>query len=202
MERLRASQQVYIERAIESLKKMDEKRRATAPSVISQFNKGDLVLCEQGTTFRRGPESKLLPLLAGPFEITNKERDIYTLRNLITNKFREVHIGKLHGYCNNEEYTTLESAAITDYADMYLIDHIVSAHPKNLMGKGMKLRNLKFLVRWLGYGPESDTWQSWGTLRKTPQIRSFLERHTKRAYLDLVNRLPSLTDGEESQEEI
>jgi hypothetical protein len=183
---------------------MDEKRRATAPSIISQFDIGDLVLCEQGTTFRRGPESKLLPLLAGPFEITNKEGDIYTLRNLITNKFREVHIGKLHGYCKDEEYTTLESAAITDYAGMYLIDHIVSAHPKNLMGKGMKLRNLKFLVRWLGYGPESDTWQSWGTLRNTPQIRSFLERHTKRAYLDLVNRLPSLTDleGEESQEEM
>ena len=72
------------------------------------------------------------------------------------------------------------------------------------MGKGMKLRNLKFLVRWLGYGPESDTWQSWGTLRNTPQIRSFLEKHTKKAYLDLVNRLPSLTDieGEESQEEV
>ena len=119
LERLRTSQQIYIERAIESLKKMDEKRRATAPSIISQFDIGDLVLCEQGTTFRRGPESKLLPLLAGPFEITNKERDIYTLRNLITNKFREVHIGKLHGYCNNEEDTTLESAAITDYADMY-----------------------------------------------------------------------------------
>jgi hypothetical protein len=191
LRRLKTSQQFYIE-------------RASAPSVISQFNNGDLVLCEQGTSFRRGPESKLLPLLAGPFEITNKEGDIYTIRNLITNKFRDTHIGKLHGYCKDREHTTLESAAITDYADMYLIDHIVTAHPKNLMGKGMKLRNLKFLVRWLGYGPESDTWQSWGTLRNTPQIRSFLEKHTKKAYLDLVNHLPSLTDieGEESQEEV
>ncbi len=76
MERLRISQQVYIDRAIESLKKMNEKRRASAPSAISQFNKGDLVLCKQGTSFRRGPESKLLPLFAGPLKITNKKGDI------------------------------------------------------------------------------------------------------------------------------
>ena len=203
LERLRTSQQFYIDRAIESLKKMDEKRRASAPALISQFKNGDLVLSEQGTSFRRGPDSKLLPLLAGPFEITNREGDIYTLRNVITNKSRDTHVGKLHPYCALGKEPNLESAAITDYADMYLIDRIVSAHPKNVLGKGLSLRNLKFLVRWIGYGAESDTWQSWGTLRKTPQLRAFLEKNPKKSYNSLAKSLPLLEDSniEDIQEE-
>jgi hypothetical protein len=78
---------------------------------------------------------------------------------------------------------------------MYLIDHIVSAHPKNKL-KG-KLRDLQFLVRWEGYTQESDTWQSWGTLRKNPRLRHFLENHSKQQYKNLVKDLPLLETEEE-----
>ena len=112
-------------------------------------------------------------------------------------------MGKLHPYCALGEEPNLESAAITDYADIYLIDRIVSAHPKNVLGKGLSLRNLKFLVRWIGYGAESDTWQSWGTLRKTPQLRAFLEKNPKQSYNSLAKSLPLLEDpnSEDIQEE-
>ena len=65
---------------------------------------------------------------------------------------------------------------------MYIGDHIVDAHPKNKIIGKIKLRDLKFLVRWLGYGKESDTWQTWGTLRKNPILKIFLEQHAKKAY--------------------
>ena len=180
LERLRSSQQIYIDNAIKSLSDMDKKRRALAPVKTSSFNVGDLVLIEQGISFRRGPESKLLHLLAGPFEVMKRDKDIYTLRNVILNKLREIHLGKIHSYNRDDNHTSLESAAISDYADMYIIDHIVSAHPKNVMGKSVKIRNLKFKVRWVGYGSEGDTYQAWGTLKKTPQLRSFIENHPKK----------------------
>jgi hypothetical protein len=84
---------------------------------------------------------------------------------------------------------------------MYIIDHIVSAHPKNVMGKSVKVRNLKFKVRWVGYGSEGDTYQAWGTLKKTPQLRSFLENHLKKGYKELSKYLPQLegSDDEEIQ---
>ena len=40
---------------------MDDKKRSRAPTDITIFKVGDLVLSEQGSSFRRGPESKLHP---------------------------------------------------------------------------------------------------------------------------------------------
>ena len=95
------------------------------------------------------------------------------MRNSITNKVRDIHVSKLHRYRREEPKQTIESAAITDYADMYIVDHIVTAHPKNKIIGKIKLRDLQFLVRWLGYTEESDTWQTWGTLRKNPRLKIF-----------------------------
>ena len=202
LERLKSAQKIYIERAIESLTEMDEKKRSRAPTDITIFKIGDLVLSEQGSSFRRGPESKLLPLLAGPFEVIKKEKDIYSLRNTITNKVRDIHVSKLHSYRLEEPRHTIESAAITDYADMYIVDHIVDAHPRNKIIGNIKLRDLKFLVRWLGYGKQSDTWQTWGTLRKNPLLKIFLEQHAEKAYNNMVKELPLLENQEEEGVEI
>jgi hypothetical protein len=102
---------------------------------------------------------------------------------------------------DDNKHTSLESAAITDYADMYIIDHIVKVHPKNFMGKSVKISNLKFKVRWVGYGAEGDTYQAWGTLRKTPQFRAFIENHPNKGYRELSKYLPQLegSDDEETQ---
>ena len=63
---------------------------------MTHYEAGTLVLCEQVTAFRRGPEHKLLPYLSGPFEVMTSEGDIYTIRNIITNKLRKLHIANLH----------------------------------------------------------------------------------------------------------
>ncbi len=110
---------------------MDERHRAQMPDNTSKIEIRDLVLVEQGSGFRRGPESKLLPLLAGPFEVNGADKVIYTLRNVITNKLREVRIANLHRYVEEESSMTPEAAAITDYAGMYLVDHVVKEHPRN-----------------------------------------------------------------------
>ena len=72
---------------------------------------------------------------------------------------------------------------------------------KGFYGK-FKLRDLKFLVRWQGYEKESDTWQAWGTLRKNPKLKVFLEGHAKKAYNNLVAELPPLDLIEEEVDEI
>ena len=124
------------------------------------------------------------------------------MRNSITNKVRDIHVSKLHRYRLEEPKKTIESAAITDYADMYIVDHIVTAHPKNKIIGKIKLRDLQFLVRWLGYTEECDTWQTWGTLRKNPLLKFFLESHTKKAYNNLIKELPLLENLEEEGVEI
>ena len=53
------------------------------------------------------------------------------------------------------------------------------------------------MVRWLGYDEKFDTWETWNTLRKVPQLRTFLEEHPLKKYKDLVKDLPEL-EGEEA----
>jgi hypothetical protein len=201
IDRLKTTQQRYIERAVESLTEMDRKRRESYPKETSNFEIGALVLSEQGSSFRRGPESKLLPLLAGPFEVIKVKDDIYTVKNGITGKLRDIHLSKLHPYTLNEENMTQESAAITDYTEMYLIEKTVSEQKSNKIKGKVKLRDLKFLVKWVGYPEEHNTWQTWGTLRKSPQFRTFLETHKKKEYNRFVKELPTLDDEEEERVE-
>ena len=70
------------------------------------------------------------------------------------------------------------------------------------MGKSVKIRNLKFKVRWVGYGSEGDTYQAWGTLKKTPQLRSFIENHPKKGYKELSKYLPQLEGSDDEEIEI
>ena len=72
----------------------------------------------------------------------------------------------------------------------------MSADPANQVQK-KKLRDLRFLVRWLGYSDKSDTWESWTTLSKVPQLKTFLENHPLRKYRDLVKEIPELEGVEE-----
>jgi hypothetical protein len=94
-----------------------------------------------------------------------------------------------------------KEAAITDYAEIYLIEKVFSAHARNKMKGKIALRNLKFLVKWVGYPEEVNTWQTWGTLRKSPQFKIFLEEHKKKEYNKLVKELPALEEEEDEEDE-
>jgi hypothetical protein len=74
---------------------MDDLHRSATPVGTTRYATGSLVLSEQGTAFRRGPERKLLPFLSGPFEVISSEGDTYTIRNIVTNKLRNLHISNL-----------------------------------------------------------------------------------------------------------
>jgi len=200
IKRLKDRQKWYIEKAVASLVAGDELHRATNPKVTTSYEVGSLVLCEQGTSFRRGPEHKLLPFLAGPFEVMAAEGDTYTIRNLITNKLRSLHVANLHPYVDDGYQLPPEFAAVADMAGTYLVDHIVRCDPANQVQK-KKLRDLRFLVRWLGYEEKFDTWETWSTLKKTPQFRTFLEAHTLKKYRELVKELPLLDSVEEDNED-
>ena len=68
IDRLKERQRWYVEKAVASLKAMDDLHRSAAPVVTTRYETGSLVLSEQGTAFRRGPEHKLLPFCRVPLK--------------------------------------------------------------------------------------------------------------------------------------
>ena len=107
------------------------------------------------------------------------EGDTYTIRNIITNKLRHLHISNLHPYTDDGNHLPPVFAAVSDMGGFYLVDHVIRADPANHVKK-KKLRDLRFLVRWLGYSEKFDTWETWTTLLRVPQLRTFLENHPLR----------------------
>ena len=83
---------------------------------MTRYETGSLVLSEQGTAFRRGPEHKLLPFLSGPFEVISSEGDTYTIRNIVTNKLQNLHISNLHPYTDDGYHLPPVFAAVSDMA--------------------------------------------------------------------------------------
>ena len=179
---------------------MDDHNRLSNQEEVTHYEAGTLVLCEQGTAFRRGPEHKLLPYLSGPFEVMTSEGDIYTIRNIITNKLRKLHIANLHPYTDDGNHVPPVFAAVSDMGGFYLVDHVIRLDPANHVKK-KKLRDLRFLVRWLGYTEQFDTWETWTTLLRVPQLRTFLETHPLKKYRDLVTDLPNLEGDANNEEE-
>ena len=64
--------------------------------------------------------------------------------------------------------------AMRDIPDVFLIEDILS-HKGNWKRK----QSLEFKVRWAGYGPKEDTWESYSTLRDSEVLHKYLRINQK-----------------------
>ena len=127
------------------------------------------------------PEGKTRPKANmpndGPFQVQNKLGDIYTLENLITGKLFDTHISALRPF-NYDPLRVIPKEIATQNAQEFHIDRIL-AH------KGNKNRRpqMQFLVRWLGYSEEYDTWEPYQGLRDTEQLIAYLNTHKLKKFI-------------------
>ena len=149
-----------------------EERAIATPTV---FANGTYVLSEHiHNPLRRGPKSKLLPFLKGPRLVKSHDNeDMYVLQDLVTSASEKVHISKLRPFLYDERTLTPLQAAITDEFDEFI--------PETCLGMRGDIRgsrkNLEFKIRWAGYGPENDTWESWENVRGNRVVYDYLFNH-------------------------
>ena len=128
---IKRARKVAIEVAKEHLLSRDMKHMLKAPTRLDFFEEGDYVLVEQGSSFRRGPDDKLLPFLAGPYVVVSRSGDEYLLRNCITQRTKSVHLSNLTAYRVGEYQRSPAEAALRDLNDLFLVDKIVSGVSEN-----------------------------------------------------------------------
>jgi transposase InsO family protein len=130
------------------------KRKFDATHTAQVFADGSYVLMNYPKGTR--PPTKLHTPRMGPFQVLSHKGADYELVNLVTGKPLHRHISELTEF-NAARCSPAEVA--TRSTPNYLVQHIV-AHT----GKTAQRAQMRFQVRWLGYGPDDDTLEPWKSL--------------------------------------
>ena len=115
-----------------------------------------------------GKREKLSTKKKGPFQVVNFVGSKYVLQDLLTGKNFETHISNLSPFNYDTTRTDPTDVARHDEHE-FLIDHIVSHR-----GFPARPKTMEFLVKWLGYADDANTWEPYASLRDTEQLITYL----------------------------
>ena len=95
----------------------------------------------------------------------------------ISLKEKYFHVTKLRTYNHDDRNITPLQAAVADSPDEFIVERVM-----DMEGDVRRSRkNIKFLIRWAGYGPEDDTWEPWDNCRNSKVVQEYLLSHPNRS---------------------
>lgn len=115
----------------------------------------------------------------GPFQVVNRLGDIYTIKNLLDGKPFDTHISALRPFFYDPLRINPKDVAVANAREFY-IDRILS-HRGDINAK----TKMEFLVRWLDYTEDDDSWEPFGNLRNTEQLITYMRNDPK--LVDLID---------------
>jgi hypothetical protein len=136
--------------------------------------------------------------LKGPLQVVSHDGPSYILKDLLTHKVRKnaVHISRLKQFQYDPTRTSPRDAAQRDVQEFVL--HEIRAH-RYRVGAKSRPQGMEFQVRWLGYGQEDDTWESWNELRNTKVVHRYLHGIGKENLIPREHRRVSYEDSDEEE---
>ena len=126
--------------------------------------------------YRTGlPPTRLHTFWHGPMRVIRGANSRYTLLDLITGKEKDYHVSDIKPF--------IFDPALIDPIDVARRDRMEFFIEKILEHRGnLKRRSeIEFLVRWLGYDEQHDSWEPYANLRDSTQLHAYLlEKNLKR----------------------
>jgi len=113
-------------------------------------------------------KSKLQTRWLGPYLITKRNEDWYTLRNLVTSNEETYHVTQIKIFNYDKNKVDPVKLAFKQN-DEYIVDAIIS-HEGNLT----KLDEVKFRVRWKDFTALDDTMEPWSNLKQNSKLHEYL----------------------------
>ena len=171
----------------QNLREKDKKHMDNYPQRRTVFENGAYVLAEhRHNSLRRGPKSKLSPFLRGPMLVkSHDERGIYLLQDLVSQRIAEYHVSKLRHFHYDPNTLKPIEEAVTDFPDEFIVQECLDMRGDPRKAK----KQLEFKIRWAGYGPEDDTWETWEHVRDNDAVHLFLYNHPSLRVSRLTNNI-------------
>jgi hypothetical protein len=139
---------------------------------------GSYVLAQYHMTrMGRRPPNKLMTPWKGPFVVINHHGSKYWLRDLVSNKIVEYHVTSLKPFQYDPARTDPRVVANRDQ-QAFDVENIL-AH----QGEGSRKATYSFLVRWVGYSADDDSWLPWSELRNNIKLHEYLRRINKASWI-------------------
>ena len=118
--------------------------------------------------YSRGPPSRVHTLWRGPLRVVSSKQQHYTLYDLVVQKEKLFHVSNLKPFLFDPLKVDPLDIARRDYSEFF-VDKIISHR-----GHTNRRADVQFLVRWLGYEEEDDTWEPYSFLRQVSQLHVYL----------------------------
>ena len=119
--------------------------------------------------YATGPPTRLHTRWQGPMKVIYHRDSEYVLLNIVSKKTKKIHATKLKIFLFDSGKIEPMDSARRDYMEFYI--EAITAHK----GNTKKVSTLTFLVKWLNYSEEYNSWEPWSALRLTDQLQTYLK---------------------------
>ena len=146
---------------------------------VAEFPNGSFVTVKYLTGANNRPPTKLHTPMRGPFRVVGMDNDHVQIQDVLDleGRVREVHVTACRPFNFDPSRISPREVARRDN-DEFFIEKIISHEDETPSRSKTKPKKecLFFVVRWLGYGPESDTREPWSGVKDTTQLWTYLHR--------------------------
>ena len=159
--KLISAQRTAIEFAQRMQREKDAAHIAKGKGVdVTEFGIGTLVTLTypQNLSGKSKPPKKLMTQRKGPMLVVGHEGRTYQVQDLDDKRITPVDVSRLEAFRYDVAHVDPHAVAAKDRQE-YVVEEILDHKPKNQPSKHKK--ELQFLVKWKGFGPESNSWATW-----------------------------------------
>ena len=111
---------------------------------------------------------------AGPFQVHSSNGADYEITDLQSGRLSRVHAKRLRAFVFDETRVDPATVVAADRSE-FLVDFVLDHLPKKRPASNR--RELRFKIRWVGYGLLYDTWEPWSELRANDRVHTYMRAH-------------------------
>jgi transposase InsO family protein len=167
-------QDEIMSKAREVLKTSDEGHMAHFPNKPTQYPPDAYVLVKYR---KSSPPTRLHTYWKGPLRVISNEQSEYLLYDLITRKVKPYHVSDMKEFKYNPLKTDPLDVARKDYLEFFVQEVL------DMTGDIKKVNTVRFLIKWLGFDSESNSWEPWKNVRDTEQVHVYLRANNLEKYI-------------------